>query len=371
MDFSDLAFELQWEQCFSLVDNWQKTMIDQIENLHRKQTSQIQLYKTRAEKSFHRAKDRFILNLNEYFQHESIRSDEISSFKKKLNQFKENLLHRPLPLNIQIQSSSLDKIISIRPFFTKDSFDEKTILARYPLPEKFIRWMSTSDNQIVLIDQQSNVFIYEYVFGLIDRMNLSDYTNEQFHDVTWSRIARKFLLLFEHSLWSLEEFGLKKLAHIARKTHFLSYLTCLNNSLFLIYDQGEFIDRWKIEPEWKLDKRWLRQESIEQLKSIASNDQHLLFYTNQSIQFYSEDFILQLTIDLTDREHLFTDFVYLSNYQTWLMIDQQKHTIHFFQINHRTIQTIDQIFVQAINVMNDYIVWINKDLNQLEIISIE
>lgn len=368
MDFSDLAFELQWEQCFSLVNNWQKAMIDQIENVHRKHTSQIQRYKTRAEKSFHRDKDRFILDLNEYFQHDSIQSNEIHSFKKKLNQLKENLIHRPLPLNIQIQSSSLENPILIRSFFTKNSFDERTILARYPIPTKSIRSMVTSNNQIVLIDQQSMVFIYEYVFGLIDRMNLLDYTNEHFQAICWSRMARKFLLLFEHSLWSWEEFGLKKLAHVARKSHRLSHLICLNNSLFLIYDQGEFIDRWKIEPEWKLDKRWFRRQPIEQVKSIAANDQHLLFYTNQSIQFYSEDFLLQYTID---HDHLFSDFVYLVNYRTWLMIDQQTHVIYFFHVDERRIQAIDQIFVQKMNVMNDYVVWINNDLNQLEIISIE
>lgn len=371
MDFTDLAFEFQWEQCFSLVNHWQKTMIDQIEKIHQKKLSQIQMYKTRAEKNFHREKNRLILDLNEYFQHDSIRSEEIHCFKKKLNQFKENLIHRPLPLNIQIQSSSLQNSIHIRPVFTRDLFDEKTIFVQYSIPVKSIRFLSTSDKRILLVSEQLNVLIYEPLNGLIDQMNLRDYTDEDFHGISWSRMTGKFLFLFEHSLWELEEFVLKKLAHIPRKTHLLLHLTCLNNSLFLIYDQGEFIDRWKIEPEWKLDKRWLRQEQIEQLKSIASNLEHLLFYTNKSIQLYSEDLILQYSIDLSHDEHLFSDFVYLSNYEIWLMMDKQTHLICYFHRDDRSIQRIEQIFVQTMNVMNDYIVWINEDLNQLQIISIE
>src|SRR5271163_620421 len=104
MDFSHLAFEFQWEQCFSLLDKWQSTMIDHIRDIHQEKTSQIQIYKDLAEKNFFREKNKFILNMNEYFQHDCILSYEINPFKKKLNQLKENIIHRPLPLNIQIES---------------------------------------------------------------------------------------------------------------------------------------------------------------------------------------------------------------------------------------------------------------------------
>lgn len=369
MDFTDLAFQFQWEQCFSLVNHWHKTMIDQIEKIHEKKISQIQLYKTRAEKSFHREKNQWILDLNEYFQHESIRSEEIHCFKKKLNQFKENLIHRPLPLNIQIQSpSSVDNSITIRPFFTRDFFDEKTILVQYPIPTKSIRFLITSDKQLLLVSEQSIVWIYDSTMRLIDQMNLLDYTKENLHGISWSG---QFLFLFEYSLWALEEFVLNKLAHIVRKTHLLFQFTCLNNSLFLLYDQGEFIDRWKIQPEWKLDKRWHRQELTEQLQSITANTEHILLYTNKSIQLYSEDFILQYNIDLSNGEHHFSDFVYLSNYEIWFMIDRQTHLINYFHRDDRVIQKLEQIFVQIMNVMNDSIVWIKKDHNQLQIISIE
>jgi hypothetical protein len=145
----------------------------------------------------------------------------------------------------------------------------------------------------------------------------------------------------------------------------------LNNSIFIIYNQGEFIDRWKIQPEWKLDKRWIRHDKIDQLKSISSNNDQILFYTKKSIQLYSEDLILRYTIDLFQQEHSFSYFVYLSVYEIWLMIDQETHLVHYFHINHRKIQSIDQIFVQAMSLMDeDDLALIIKDNYRLQIISI-
>jgi len=371
MDFSHLAFEFQWEQCFSLLDKWQTTMIDHIRDIHQDKTSQIQMYKDQAEKNSLREKNKFILNMNEYFQHDCILSYEINPFKKKLNQLKENIIHRPLPLNIQIESYSLENLISIHPLFTKEFFEQKPILNEYKIPTESIRLIATSNNQIILINNQSKMFLYDQLIGFIDQIEIFDYTNEHLNDICWSKIYKNFLLLFDHSLWSLENLFLKKLAHISNKKHRLNYLTSSTNSLFLIYNQGEFIDRWKIQPEWKLDKRWIRYEKTDRLRSISSNNDYLLFYTNKSIQLYSEDLILQYNIDLSQQEHFFSYFVYLSNYEIWLMIDQQTNLVHYFHINHRKIQAIDQIFVQAMSLMDDDdLALITKDNSRLQIISI-
>jgi hypothetical protein len=366
MDFSQLAFEFQWERCFSLLDKWQTTMIDHIRDIHQDKTSQIQMYKDQAEKNSLREKNKFILNMNEYFQHPCILSYEINTFKNKLNQLKQNIIHRPLPLNIQIETYSLENSIIIHPIFHKQLFKQKKIRAEFQIQLESIRLIATSNNQIVLITNQSKIYLYDKLIGFIDEINMRDYTNEYLNDICWSRMYKNFLFLCDHSLWSLENRILKKLAHISNKKNFLNNLTSFHNSIFLIYNQGEFIDRWRIQPEWKLDKRWIKYHKNDTLISIYSNNDYLLFYTNKYIQLCTEDLI-----DLSNQEHIYSNFIYLSSYKIWLIIDKKTDTLNYFHINNRIIQSLDQIFAQGISSMGDDIAFITKDENyHLQIISI-
>jgi len=372
MDFSQLAFEFQWEQCFSLIDKWKTTMIEHIKTIHQEKSSQIQFYKDQAEKNSYLEKTNFILNLNECFQHPYILSYEINTFKNKLNQLKQNIIHRPLPLNIQIESCSLENSILIHPLFDKNLFKQKKILADYQIHTKSIRLIATSNNQIILINNQSKIFLYDKLIGFIEQINILDYTNEYLNDICWSDIYKNFLFLFDHSLWSLENIFLKKLAYISNKKNFLKNLTSFHNYLFLIYNQGEFIDRWNIQPEWKLNKRWIKSHENDIFISIYSNNDYLLFYTNKSIQLCSEDLIIQYTIDLSNQQHIYSHFIYLNSYQIWLIIDKQKNLLNYFHINNRIIQTFEEIFVYAISSMEDDLALIIKDDDDyhLQIISI-
>lgn len=367
MDFSQLAFEFQWEQCFSLIDKWKTTMIEHINTIHEEKFSQIQFYKDQAEKDFTLDKRNFILNMNECFQHPCILSDEINTFKNKLNQLKQNIIHRPLPLNIQIEPYSLENSIIIHPILEKNLFKNRKILAEYQIQS--IRLIATSNNQIVLINNQSKIFFYDKFLGLINEINIENYTNEYLNDICWSDMYQTFLFLFDHSLWSTENCLLKKLAHIRNKNKFLNYLTSFKNYIYLIYNQGEFIDRWRIEPEWKLDKRWMKSIKNQSLVAVYSNNNYLLFYTNKSIQLCTEDLIIQYTIDLSQQEHLYSNFIYLSTYQIWLFVDKYTDLLKYFHINNRIIQSIDQISIQAISLMEDNdIALITND--HLQIISI-
>jgi hypothetical protein len=371
MDFSHLAFDFQWEQCFSLIDKWKTTMIDHISHIHQEKISQIQMYKDQAEKISFGEKKNFILNMNEYFQHPCILSYEIDTFKNKLNQLKQNIIHRPLPLNIQIESYSLENSILISPLFTSDFFKQKQkLLAEYQIQTESIRFIATSTNEIILVNNQSKIFLYDKLIGFIDQINLEDYTNEYLNDICWSKIYKNFLFLCEHSLWSLENLFLKKLAQMTKKKNILNYLTSFHNSIFLIYNQGEFIDRWRIRPEWKLDKRWMKYQTNQTLRGVYSNNDYLLFYTKKSIQLCTEDLIIHYEIDLTHQEHLYSHFIYLSSYKIWLIIDQQTNLLNYFDLNHRIIQPIDQIFVQAISLMGENLAFITKDDYHLQIISI-
>jgi hypothetical protein len=186
----------------------------------------------------------------------------------------------------------------------------------------------------------------------------------------WSITYKNFLFLCDHSLWSLENLILKKLANISNKKHFLNHLTSFQNYLFLIYNQGEFIDRWVIQPEWKLEKRWIKSHENDILISISSNNDYLLLYTNKSIQLCSYDLTIQYKIDLFNQEHLFSNFIFLSSYQIWLTIDQQTQIVYYFHINDRIIKSLDQIYVRAISIMGDELALIGKDDYHLQIVSI-
>jgi len=370
MDFSHLAFEFQWEQCFSLIDKWKTTMIDHITHIHQEKSSEIQMYKDQAEKTYLLEKNHFILNMNEYFQHPCILSNEINTFKTKLNQLKQNIIHRPLPLNIEIQSPSLNNSISIHPVFENRLFTQRKILIEYSINIPSIRLMATSNNQIIILNNQSKIYLYDKLIGFIDEINLLDYTNEYINDICWSSIYKNFLFLTDHSLWSLENLFLKKLAHISNKKHFLNNLTSFHNFLFLIYNQGEFIDRWIIQPEWKLEKRWIKQYNNDILISISSNDDYILFYTHKSIQLCSDDLIIQYSIDLTHQEHVYSHFIFLSSYKIWLTVDKHTQILNYFHLNNRTIQTLDKIFIRAISLMGDEFALITEDGCHLQIVSI-
>lgn len=369
MDFSQLAFEFQWEQCFSLIDKWKTTMIEHINNIHEEKTSQIQSYKDQADKTFIRDKKNLILNMNEYFQHPHILSNEINTFKTKLKQLKENIIHRPLPLNIQIETYSLDNSILINPIIEKNFFQAKSILAEYSINYQSIRLIATSNQQIILVNNdQFNIYLYDKYLGFRKKIPYEYLTNEYLNDICWSDSYKSFLFLFDHSLWSLENNTLNKLAQIINRKHILNTLTSYENSIYLIYNQGEFIDRWRIKPKWKLDKRWIKYDKKEILLSIYSNNTYLLFYTNKSIQLCTEDLIIQYTIHFDQQEHVYKNFIYLSLYDIWLFIDKKTDLLNYFHINNHSIQTFDQIFVQAISLIGDDLVFITKD--HLQIISI-
>jgi hypothetical protein len=127
-----------------------------------------------------------------------------------------------------------------------------------------------------------------------------------------------------------------------------------------------------MDKEWKLEKRWIKQNNNNHdiFLSINSNNDYLLFYTNKSIQLCSVDLIIQYSIDLTSREHFFSHFIYLSQYQIWLTIDKQTQILNYFHVNNRIIQTIDQIYLQAISSMGDELALVTKDDYHLQIVSI-
>lgn len=370
MDFSHLAFEFQWEQCFSMIDKWKATMIDHIINIHQEKTLEIQVYKDQAERDVSLERTNFILNMNEYFQNSCILSNEIDSFKKKLNQLKENILRRPLPLNIDIGSCSLNKLICIQPVFNQELFHHKNIFAEYKIDTRSVYLMATSNNQIIIVNNKLTVFLYDKLIGYIGEITLSDYTNEVLNDIRWSIDYKNFLFLCDYSLWSLEKLFLKKLAHIPNKKYILNNLTCFHNYFFLTYNQGEYIDRWIIQPEWKLDKRWVKYHRNDILISISSNSNYLLFYTNKTIQLCSDDLIIQYSIDLLQQEHFYTHFMFLSLYQIWLFVDKETRLLKYFDVNNRTIQTLDQIFVQTISSMGSNELAIVSNDYYLQIISI-
>jgi hypothetical protein len=371
MDFSHLAFEFQWEQCFSLIDKWKTTMIEHIRNIHQEKSTQIQMYKDQAEKNTFLEKTNFTLNMNEHFQHPYILSYEIDSFKNKLNQLKQNIIHRPLPLNIEIESSPLNNSISIHPLFDKHLFNQRKILAEYQVDTQSIRFIATSNNQIILVNNQFKIFLYDKLNGFIKKIDMMDYTDECLNDICWSKMSKNFLFLCDHSLWSLENLRLKKLAHISNKKNFLNNLTSFQNYLFLIYNQGEFIERWIMQREWKLERRWIRENNNQEiLVSIHSNNDYLLFYTKKSIQLCSFNLIIQYSIDLSNSEHFYSHFIYLSQYQIWLTIDKQTQILNYFHVNNQKIQTLDQIFLQAISSMGDDLAFITKDDYHLQIVSI-
>ncbi|CAF1433398.1 unnamed protein product [Adineta steineri] len=371
MDFSHLAFEIQWEQCFSLIDKWETTMIDRIKTIHQEKSLEIQTYKEQAEKTYFLEKTNFILNMNEYFQHSHILSNEINIFKKKLNQLKQNIIQRPLPLNIDIDTNLLNNPITIHQNFDKHIFNQRKIVMEYKLQIESIYLIATSNNQIILVNNQLKIYLYDKLIGFIDEINLLDYTDEYLNDICWSTTYKNFLLLCDHSLWSLENLYLKKLAHISNKKHFVNNLTSFHNYLFLIYNQGEFIDRWIIQPEWKLTKRWIKHyHQNDYLISISSNNDYLLLYTNKFIQLCSDDLIIQYTIDLTDQEHIYSNFIFLSSYQIWLTIDKQTQLINYFHKNTRIIQSLDQISIRHISSMGDELALITNDNCCLQIISI-
>ncbi|CAF1559455.1 unnamed protein product [Rotaria sp. Silwood1] len=371
MDFSHLAFDFQWEQCFSIIDKWKTTMIEHIINIHQEKSTEIQIYKEQAEKNFFYEKKNFILNMNEYFQHSYILSYEINLFKNKLNQLKKNIIHRPLPLHIDIDTCLLNKTIRIYQIFDKQLYNQRKINAEYKIPTQTIYLISTSNNQIIIVNYELKIFLYDKLIGFIDEINMLDYTNEYLNDICWSITYKNFLFLCDYSLWSLDNLLLKKLAHISNKKHFLNNLTCFHNYVFFIYDQGEFIDRWLIQPQWKLDKRWLRTHNNDNILSITSNIDYLLIYTNKSIQLCSEDFIIQYLIDLTNQEHLYSNFTFLSTYQIWLIIDKQTQLLKYFHIHNQTIQTLDQIYVKIISSMGDNeLALVTNDDYHLQILSI-
>ncbi|CAF1609778.1 unnamed protein product [Rotaria magnacalcarata] len=371
MDFSHLAFEFQWAQCFSLIDKWKASMIDHITNIHQEKSSEIQMYKDEAEKNFFIEKKNFALNMNEYFQHSCILSNEINLFKKKLDQLKENIIHRPLPLNIEIKSYPLNTSITIHRLFNKQLFNQRTISAEYKIPTQSINLIATSNNQIILVNSESKIFLYDKLIGFIDEINLSDYTDEYLNDICWSKNYKNFLFLCDYSLWSLENLFLKKLAHISNRKHFLNNLTCFHNYVFIIYDHGEFIDRWLIQPEWKLEKRWIKDHKKDIFLSINSNNDYLLFYTNKCIQLCSQDLIIHYSIDLANQEHVYSNFIFLSSYKIWLLIDKQTHLLKYFRLNSRKIYTLDQVYVRNISSMGDSeLAFITNDNCHLQIILI-
>ena len=371
MDFSHLAFEFQWEQCFTLVDKWKSAMVDHIINIHQEKSAEIQMYKEQAEQNVLLEKTNFILNMNECFQHSCILPYEINSFKNKLNQLKENIIHRPLPLNIEIEPCCLNKSISIRPRFDQQLFNQRKLITEYEMHTQTTHLMSTSNNQIIIVDNELRIFLYDKLIGFIDEIDMSDYTNEYLNDICWSVSYKNFLFLCDYSLWSLENLHLKKLAHIVNKKHCLCNLTCFHNYLFLSYDQGEFIDRWTMEPEWKLDKRWSKHHPNDILISMYSNDDYLLFYTNKSIQLCSQDLIIRHSIDLSNQEHFYSHFIFLSSYQIWLIVDKQTGILKYFHLNNLTIQNLGQMSVKIISSMGDAeLALVIKDDNHLKIVVI-
>ncbi|CAF2739714.1 unnamed protein product [Rotaria sp. Silwood2] len=371
MDFSHLAFEFQWEQCFSIIDKWKTTMIDHIINIHQEKSSEIQMYKDEAEKNFFHEKKNFILNMNEYFQHSCILSYEINIFKNKLNQLKKNIIHRPLPLHIEIESYSSNKSIRLYRIFNKQLFNQRKISAEYKIPTQSIYLIATSNNQIILVNYELKIFLYDKLIGFIDEISMLDYTNEYLNDICWSINYKNFLFLCDYSLWSLENLFLKKLAHISNKKHFLNNLTCFHNYVFFIYDQGEFIDRWIIQPEWKLDKRWIKYHNNDIILSINSNNDYLIIYTNNSIQLCSDNLTIQYSIDLSNQEHLYSNFTFLSSFKIWLFIDKETQLLKYFHLTNRTIQTLDQIYIRMISPMGDNeLALVTKDDYHLQIVSI-
>lgn len=371
MDFSNFAYDFQWEQCFSLIDKWKTTMIEHITTIHQEKSREIQFHKDQFEKNFITEKKNFILNMNECFQHSSILPYEIDLFKKQLNQLKKNIIHQPLPLNIDIRSCSLNKSISIYRIFNKQLFTQRRIIAEYKIPTKSISLIATSNNQIILVNYEFKIFLYDKLIGFIDEINILDYTDEYLNDICWSNKYKNFLFLFDYSLWSLENLVLKRIAHINNRKHLLSNLTCFHNYLFIIYDNGEFIDRWIIEPEWKLEKRWIKYHKNDCLLSINSNDDYLLFYTNKSIELCSEDLIIKYSINVSNQDDLCTNFTYLSSFKIWLFIDKKTHLLKYFHINNRDIQTFDDIFVQNLSPMgNNEFAFITNDDYRLQIVSI-
>ncbi|CAF1600577.1 unnamed protein product [Adineta ricciae] len=370
MDFSHLAFEFQWEQCFSLIDKWKNTMIDHILHIHQEKSTEIEMYKEQAEKSRLLEQTNLILNMNEYFQHPCILSNEINSFKTRLNQLKQNIVHRPLPLNIEIDSTSLKNSILIHPIFDQYTFKQRKLLIEHQINPQSIHLIATSNNQIILVNNQSKIFCFDKTIGFINEINLLDYTDEYLNDICWSSAYRNFLFLCEYSLWSLETLHLKKLAQISNKKHFVSNLTSYRNQIFLVYNQGEFIERWNVRPAWKLEKRWIKQHENDMFISISSNQQHLLFYTTKSIQICTNELIIQYTIDLTNQEHIYSNFIFLSQYQIWLTIDKHMQTLNYFHIHQRTIETFDQIDIRSISSMGDDLALITKDKRRLQIVSL-
>lgn len=90
-----------------------------------------------------------------------------------------------------------------------------------------------------------------------------------------------------------------------------NYLLILNfhaNILNTIqFKYKEAIDRWFTSIDWIFDKRWTKSSMIQ---SISANDDHLLFHTNQSIDFCTENLIRQFSIDLVSKQHIFLHFIF-------------------------------------------------------------
>lgn len=374
MNFSSLAFEVQWEQCFALVEKWKSTMIEHILSICEDKLSQIQFHKDQAEKSRSHENHSFVLNFDEYFQHESILSSEIDRFKTKLSEFKQNLLNQPMPLNIEIDFPSLENSIRVQRLFSNDIFHQRQIHKRYQIPNQIIRFLTISSNQqILLINKQSNIYLYDKSFRLISQWIFNDYTHEYLRDLCWFEDKKIFVILCDYSFWSLtnqdssqNEFELKKLAEIRTEKHMLTHFVCFHQLIFFVYNYGEFIDRWILNVNWTFEKRWTKSPIIQ---AIAANDDYLLFSTNQSIDLCTENLIRQYSIDLIG-EHIYTDFIYLSSYHVWLFIDKQTNELKYFHRHQRILHSIDELIVQKLSLINNNLVLIFRDKNQIEIVSI-
>ena len=371
MDFRHFAFEFQWEQCFALVDTWKTKMIDQIVAVHHEKSAEIQTHKDRAQQHGLAKIDPLILNLNEYFQHACVLSDEIDSFKSKLIELKQLILHRPLPLQIDIAPSSVNDSIVITPHFGEHTLQRRHVLARYPLGTHSIRFMIASTNQIVLVTDYSQLMLYDKSLGFIDQVDVLEFTDEHLNDACWSATYGNVLFLFEYSLWSLDELQPVKLAHVPSGKHVPSHLAASSNHLFLAYDHGELIDRWTIQPQWKLDKRWRRSDDEHPYISLHANDTHVLLYTKPAIHLCTYDLAIQHAIDLSTCSHVYSHFMFLSSHRVWLTVDQQTQLIHYFRSDDDLVRSLDEISIAAVCVMGDELVLLTADDNNVQIVSIE
>ena len=231
--------------------------------------------------------------------------------------------------------------------------------------------MIASTNQIVLVTDDSKLMLYDTSLAFIDRVDVLKFTDEHLNDACWSATYGNVLLLCEYSLWSLDESQPVKLAHVPNGKHVHSHVAASNNYLFVAYDHGELIDRWTIQPEWKLDKRWRRSDNEHPYISLHANDTQLLLYTKTAIHLCTYELVIQHAIDLSTLSHVYSHFMFLSSHRVWLTVDQHTQRIHYFRSDDDLVRSADEISIAAMCVMGDKLVLLTRDDNDVQIVSIE